>query len=96
MRKVTCLFPELLTARYRTAILFFKSSPTLQNLPILAMGKFSFPSFQYRGFIAFDKLKCYDNATWTQLTCYINVISGRLSDVSAVKIQIYPFLCLQD
>ena len=40
-------------------------------------------------FTVFDKLRSYDNATWMQLTCHRNVIfcSGRLSDVSAVKIK---------
>ena len=50
------------------------------------------------GFIVFDELWSYDNATWMELTCHRNVIfcSGGLSDVSAVKIKMYPFLCLQD
>ena len=44
---------------------------------------FYYFSVQYGGFIAFDKLKSYNNATWLQLTCRSNVIfcSGRLSDV---------------
>ena len=49
--------------------------------------------------IAFDKLRSYDNATLLQFKCRFKVLfcSGRLSNVSALKIKMYAlFLCVQD
>ena len=53
MRMLTYVFPILIAARYRTAILFPQLFPTLQNSAILGRFFFSF-LFQYGGFIAFE------------------------------------------
>ena len=46
MRKLTCLFPELMAAGNRTAMFFPKLFPTLQDLPTLRKD-FFFYLFQY-------------------------------------------------
>ena len=67
----------------------FSTSP-LQNLPILRI----FLKFNIEILLPMISR----SARIMQLTCRCNVVFcfGRLSDVSAVKIQIYPFLFLQD